>query len=93
MKNNDFPENTHPGGGTENSKKNVLAPRKKVMKSLSPQGVVLLIKPIENNEFAPPKPSGKRQGFLYGLGFGVIYIYIYIYIYINIYIYSQYRTI
>ena len=47
----------HPWGGTEKLKKVVLAPQRKVMKSLSPHGVFLLIKPIENNEFAPPKPS------------------------------------
>jgi len=53
-----------PWGGTEKSEKVVLAPQRKVMKSLSPQGVVLLIKPIKNNEFAPPKPSAEPQEFV-----------------------------
>jgi len=59
-----FPRKYTPWEATEKSEKVVLAPHGKVMKSLSPQGVVLLIKPIENNEFAPPKPSGKRQEFV-----------------------------
>jgi len=62
MKNNDFPENTPPGGAQKIQKKVVLAPQRKVMKSLSPQGVVLLIKPIENNEFAPPQALGRTPG-------------------------------
>ena len=53
-----------PWGGTEKSKKVVLAPQDKVMKSLSPQGVVLLIKPIKNNEFASRKPRALPQGFV-----------------------------
>lgn len=51
-----------PWEATEKSEKVVLAPQRKVMKSLSPQGVVLLIKPIENNEFAPPQASCITKG-------------------------------
>ena len=53
-----------PWEATEKYEKVVLAPQRNVMKRVSPQGVALLIKPIENNEFAPPKPSGKRQEFV-----------------------------
>ena len=63
MKNNDFQQNTPPGGHRK-IKKVVLAPQRKVMKSLSPQGMVLLIKPIKNNEFSPPKPRATSQAFL-----------------------------
>ena len=63
MKTMIFIENP-PWGGTEKSEKVVSAPQRKVMKSLSPHGVFLLIKPIENNEFAPPGPSAQRREFV-----------------------------
>ena len=52
----------HPLGGHRKIKKSGFGTPEESYEKLKPQGVFLLIKPIENNEFAPPQAFGATTG-------------------------------